>query len=75
MTTPAKCCPQCGHELPAQPPLLTEAERERLVEIERELAGLAFEQGRLAEIERALRRERFEMQEKLGGGAGGKVSG
>lgn len=75
MTTQAKC-PHCGHELLAQP-LLTEAERLRLIEIDRELGGLAFEQGRLAEIERALRRELFEMQERLSGeaGAGGDGAG
>ena len=67
MPTQAKC-PNCGHDLPAQPPPLTDAEQDRLREIDRELGGLAFEQGRLAECERALRRERIEMQERMGGG-------
>ena len=45
---------------------LTVEEQERLREIERELAGLQFEQGIMFERERVLRRERIEIEERLG---------
>jgi hypothetical protein len=53
---------------------LTERLKERLGEIEAELLGLAFHRGIYAEQERALRRERFEIEKQLSGKAGGKVS-
>lgn len=63
-------CPNCNHVFRLRVRKVARADRQRLADIEQELRGLAFEQGRLAECERALRRERFEIETRLSGGSG-----
>jgi hypothetical protein len=72
-------CPNCQHIHQVKtknllPGKLRERLQERLWEIEAELGGLQFEEGILFEQQRALRRERHTIEQRLSGKPGKKVS-
>lgn len=65
-------CPNCHHVFPVSRSnvlsgKLNDRLPERLREIEHELGGLRFHEGILSEQERALKRERHEIEKQLSG--------
>jgi hypothetical protein len=62
-------CPKCGHIIKEKPALLADrAElQERLRQLAFELESIIFHRGLLAEEERRVRREQWELEQQLGG--------